>query len=434
MNIPKDTQAEHSVIGCIILDNSLWDRVSSLAPTMFLDAGARLSFIAIREMLDAEQVVDAVTLSSHLNGKVTRTIISSYADAPGSSSMIEHYATIVRNKWLAREALRFAADTVEQEEIDLAEHINRAEIHLEQLKSGLAVSDIDIEQFSIRKGMSPLLKELECALPKGFLVPFPLPKVNDALGGGAVPGSVIFLAGSAKAGKTTLACQFIRGVSGADIPCAYFSFEQNDTELLRTMLGQEANVPGFVLRNRNLSAADWNRVIPAANILSGLKILLVAGRHTDPIRFWAQAEKCAGKGYRVLVIDHLQLLAEVGERDQGYAFKIKAITRKLKLFALKHQLVLLVLAQLQDKMDGGRLAMWGGASPMQDGDAVIVYLRPSQVNPNCKDPDSVFLYLNRLPGGQRPDVPVVWDAQSNTVKEIGILHTYIDDSRRYGND
>jgi replicative DNA helicase len=431
MPLPKDTQAEHSVIGCVLLDNSTWDVVSSLEERMFLDAGARLCFAALREIFEAKlgKVVDVIVLSAHLGDKVKASVISRYADTPGSVTMAEHYATIVRNKWLARQALRFAADTLEQDEMDLEAHISRAESHIEELKNGLEVSDLDIEQFSIKQTMMPLFRELEKPLPTGTLIPFPLPTINDALGGGLVPGTVVFFAGSAKAGKTTLACQFIRKVAGLDIPTAYFSFEQNDTELLRTLLGQEAKVPGFVLRNRNLDARDWERVIPAANTLAGLPILLLAGKHTDPVRIWSQCEKCANKGYRVIVIDHLQLLTEVGERDQGYAFKLKAITRKLKLFALKHQLVMLVLSQLQDKVDGGRITLWGGASPMQDGDAVIVYIRPSQVNPNSTEPDSVFLYLNRLPGGHRPNVLVRWDAQSNTVRES---LPPLDDGRRYG--
>lgn len=68
--MPTHLAAESAVLGHILLDNAIYDKVrGKLGPEDFYLASHQLLFLRMTEMREAEMPVDIVTLSNHLAGK-----------------------------------------------------------------------------------------------------------------------------------------------------------------------------------------------------------------------------------------------------------------------------------------------------------------------------------------------------------------------------
>jgi len=107
--LPSNIEAERSVLGAILLDNSAYNQAAELLkPEDFsLDSHRRL-FLRITEMADHSRPIDLVTRSEELlRNNELETIggasyLSSLTDGLPRLSNIEHYAKIVKDKALLR--------------------------------------------------------------------------------------------------------------------------------------------------------------------------------------------------------------------------------------------------------------------------------------------------------------------------------------------
>ncbi|MBI2818922.1 MAG: replicative DNA helicase, partial [Acidobacteria bacterium] len=107
--LPSNVEAERSVLGAILLDNSAYNQAAELLKPedFYLDSHRRL-FLRITEMADQSRPIDLVTLSEELmrNNELEliggASYVSSLTDGLPRLSNIEHYAKIVKDKALLR--------------------------------------------------------------------------------------------------------------------------------------------------------------------------------------------------------------------------------------------------------------------------------------------------------------------------------------------
>src|SRR3990172_8877503 len=111
--LPSNVEAERSILGAILLDNSAYNQAAALlTPEDFsLDSHRRL-FLRIMELADRSQPADLVTLCeelmrhNELEAVGGAGYISSLTDGLPRLSTIEHYAKIVKDKALLRRLIQ----------------------------------------------------------------------------------------------------------------------------------------------------------------------------------------------------------------------------------------------------------------------------------------------------------------------------------------
>ena len=129
--LPSNVEAERSLLGAILLDNTLYtEAAAALKPDdFFLDAHRRI-YSRMLEMADTNRPIDLVTLSEELSRhKELEAVggvayLSSLTDGTPRRTSIEHYVRIVRDKSLMRGVIR-AANTIMQSALDQSEHRRR---------------------------------------------------------------------------------------------------------------------------------------------------------------------------------------------------------------------------------------------------------------------------------------------------------------------
>src|SRR5271167_1367845 len=107
--LPVSLEAERSILGAILLDNSLYDQAAeNLTPDDFsLDAHRRV-YSRMRDLQESGRPVDMITLVEELDRhKEVETIggvayLSSLIDGVPERPSIEHYVAIVRDKAILR--------------------------------------------------------------------------------------------------------------------------------------------------------------------------------------------------------------------------------------------------------------------------------------------------------------------------------------------
>lgn len=150
--LPANVEAERSLLGAILLDNTLYSEAgAALKPDdFFLDAHRRI-YSRILDLSDTSRPIDLVTLSEELSRhKELEAVggvayLSSLTDGTPRRSSIEHYIRIVRDKSLMRGVIR-AANTIMQTALDqadsAAEVLDRAEAEIFGLSENRSQQDL----------------------------------------------------------------------------------------------------------------------------------------------------------------------------------------------------------------------------------------------------------------------------------------------------
>lgn len=142
-------------------------------------------------------------------------------------------------------------------------------------------------------------------------------------------GNVIVVSGTTGSGKTTLLQTFIKEFSKQDIPALFFTFEVPPREFLRKF---EDDMPNFayIPKQHKSSKMDWLE----QRILEGI----------------------AKYKTKVVMIDHLHYLLDMGMLSGNTSLIIGGIMRELKRIAITYNLIIFLVAHTK-KVDFGENEM-----------------------------------------------------------------------------
>ena len=123
---PHSIEAEASVLGGLLLDNTAWDRIGDLVrPDDFYRADHRLIFESISRLIDAAKPADVVTVFESLQslGRAEEVggiaYLNTLANETPSAANIRRYAEIVRDRAILR-FLVSASDQIATEALNPA--------------------------------------------------------------------------------------------------------------------------------------------------------------------------------------------------------------------------------------------------------------------------------------------------------------------------
>ena len=123
--LPSNLDAERSILGAILLDNSaLNTAIESIKPEDFFLPQHRQVFNQMIALGEAQQAIDLVTLTEelHRRGELESSggapYLASLADGVPRVSNVEHYARIVKEKAMLRNLIH-TTHNIQQKAFDL---------------------------------------------------------------------------------------------------------------------------------------------------------------------------------------------------------------------------------------------------------------------------------------------------------------------------
>ncbi len=357
--LPVSMEAERSILGAIVLDNSLYDQAAEhlTADDFSLEAHRRI-YARMRDLQETGRPVDMITLVEELDRRKEVEAIggvaylSSLIDGVPERPSIEHYVRIVRNKALLRGLINVAQNAIAEaiEHADEAEEVlgrtEQAIFQLSENRIGQGFMDIP----SIIKGSFGSLEELYKRGQEitGLATHYTL---LDQLTSGLQPSDLIIIAARPSMGKTAFAMNIAENAAVLDGKVVgVFSLEMSREALLMRMLASHAQVDSKDLRQGFLTKEDMRKLTRATEELSHSKLFIDDSPGISVSEMRAKARRLRQtEGLDLLIVDYLQLMSAVpvsGKRFENRTQEVSAISRGLKALAKELKVPLIALSQL----------------------------------------------------------------------------------------
>ena len=363
---PHSVEAEQSVLGGLMLDNSAWEQVSDLLVEQdFYRHDHQLIFRGIAELMKQANPVDVITLAEWHNqrGELDKVGELAYLGALArntpSAANIKAYASIVRERSILRQLIQIGnnianmaftpegrnseemLDTAERRVFEIAEKGAKRGGGFIQVKDVLSkvVDKIDT-LFEQDSGIT--------GLPTGFID-------FDDQTSGLQPADLVIIAGRPSMGKTTFAMNIAENAAiHSKQPVAVFSMEMPADSLAMRMLSSLGRIDQHRLRTGRLNDDDWPRLTSAIALLNEAPLFIDDTGGLTPSELRARARRLKREhGLSLIIVDYLQLMSGSanGRQAENRTNEISEISRSLKALAKELNVPVIALSQLNRSLE-----------------------------------------------------------------------------------
>ena len=357
---PHSVEAESSVLGGLLLDNTAWDRMGDLlVDTDFYRHEHQLIYAAITSLVTASDEI--ATNAFNPQGRAIDKIL----------------------------------DEAEQKIFNIGEEGSR-------MKQGFQSMDTLVVDLLDRVNEMSLNPNDITGVPTGF---YDL----DRMTSGLQAGDLVVLAARPSMGKTALAINIAEHVAlNEGLPVAVFSMEMGAAQLAVRVVGSIGRIDQGHLRTGKLTDEEWPRLTEAIERLRTVSLHIdeTPGLTTSELRANARrlARTCGKLG--LIVVDYLQLMSgSSGSDGDNRATELGEISRGLKMLAKELQCPVIALSQLNrgveqrtDKRPMMSDLRESGAIE-QDADIIMFIYRDDYYNKDSKEPGVAEIIIGKQRNG-----------------------------------
>jgi replicative DNA helicase len=363
---PHSIEAESSVLGGLLLDNTAWDRVGDLLKDNdFYRYEHRLIFGSIRDLINGDRPADVITVFEQLQsvGKADDigglAYLNSLAQFVPSASNIRRYAEIVRERAILRKLVT-ASDEIAtsafstqgravEKILDEAEQkiFNIGEEGARNKQGFQAMDSLVVDLLDRVQEMADNDNDIT-GVPTGF-------HDLDRMTSGLQAGDMIVLAARPSMGKTAFAVNIAEHVALHEgLPVAIFSMEMGAAQLAVRIVGSIGRIDQGHLRTGKLTDDEWPRLTEAIEKLRTISLHIdeSPGLTSSELRANSRrlARQCGKLG--LIVVDYLQLMSgSGGSSEENRATELGEISRGLKMLARELQCPVIALSQLNRSVE-----------------------------------------------------------------------------------
>ncbi len=344
---PSNPEAEQSVLGSIMLDNSRLDLVREVVrPQDFYRASHATIFTA---MADMEGPIDLLTLGDFLSERGQLEAVG------GQSYLMEIVSEVVTS-----------ANAVHHAQLVKNEADKRACLVLSQNIAGLVEGDTDvstiltrIHSFDVWRGVNTGMKldeasvnymhSLDKRIDKQGLsgVPTGITKLDDFTDG--LYGLCI-IGGLPSHGKTSLAINIIREAAFSGFRPHIVTLETDYNSLLMRMVSIETGVGLGNLRRGQVDTPDYTKVM---KILKQFRqennVTFDNSDNLDDVCL--SIRKAHRDGCRVAMIDYIQLITGKQLRTLKSEPRMEVVSKTLKRLTIELNMPIIALSQLNRSLE-----------------------------------------------------------------------------------
>ena len=432
-NMPFSTEAEQSVLGCVLLDSECLPLVMEMLPEpeYFYLYNHKAIYRAMIDLFTVNKPVDFITILEQLRNEKdfeegnVKSYLLQIADIVPSISRAADYCNIVKEKYLLRSLILSSREIIEDASSagdNVSGIIDSAEQRIFDLRDEKSVKGLErinsviYETFDRLDLLNSPESEQYRALPTGI-------SALDNTITGLNRSDLILLAARPGMGKTSFALNIARYVAvKAKKKIAFFSLEMSKEQLASRLLSTEGLITGTKLRTGKLNDEEWVRLIEAGEILSRTELYLDDTPGITIPEMKAKVRRL--RGVDLIIIDYLQLMKS-SRRIDNRVQEISEITRNLKIMAKEFNVPVITLSQLSraseqraehepqlsDLRDSGSIE--------QDADIVLFLYREGYYqstkagnkNPEDVDMNSGQCIVAKNRHGETRSVPLHWQGE-----------------------
>ncbi len=355
--MPHDEEAENSVIGAMLIDNEAIMVASEIIQGEdFYQKQMGVVYDTMVELYNNGKPVEPVLLHTSLREKglpeeaCGLDQILRWMNQTFTSTNIQYYAEIVREKAVARRLIRLNEEIANICYMG-TEKVEDTLMEAERRVFELAQKGSGNEFVPIRQIVIDAMKKIDAAsktrgrvtgLETGFMD-------LDYKTAGLQPSDLVLIAARPSMGKTAFALNMAQHMAfKKNLPVAIFSLEMSKDQLINRLLSMESHVDATKIRTGRLSEEEWMNLVEGSANIANSKLVI---DDTPGITVGALRSKCRKLkmeyDIQIVIIDYLQLMS--GSVNAGNASRqqeISEISRSLKALARELQVPVVALSQL----------------------------------------------------------------------------------------
>ena len=417
---PHSVEAEQSVLGGLLLENSAWDRIGDLITADdFYRADHRLIWRHVSKLIEASRPADVLTVCESLerNAELADAgglpYMAALAQNTPSAANIRRYAEIVRERSIMRQLAEVGTgiadsaynpkgrdasqllDEAESKVFEIAEQGSRGKQGFLDMPQLLTQVIERIDMLYHRDNPSDVT-----GVPTGYTD-------LDERTSGLQPGDLVIVAGRPSMGKTALSINIAENVAlEAGLPVAVFSMEMGAAQLVMRMLGSLGKLDQHRMRTGRLLDDDWQRLTAAVGRLNEAPIHIDESAALNALEVRARARRLHRQYGKLglIVIDYLQLMSSTGD-GENRATEISEISRSLKALAKELAVPVIALSQLNRSLEqrpNKRPVMSDlreSGAIEQDADLILFIYRDEVYNPGSPDKGIAEIIIGKQRNG-----------------------------------
>ena len=383
-------EAEKSVLGSILLDNSKLDEIELFSNDFGIE-GHALIFHAMLRLQSSGTPIDLVTLTDRLENDGELHIVggagylSQLFDFVPSPAVAKYYAKAVRNSAVRRRAIDIS------KQIDLAargkdfdDNMGEIENLIFSIRDGGETEPQKIDIFT-QRAVNRLGNRETAGIKTGY-------KGVDKLTGGFKPEQFIIVAGRPGMGKSVVIMNIADYMASHGYPTCIFSLEMSEEQFSLRRIAFKAKVDSSKFNNPNtLTKEEINSITSEMKrdtdnhlFIDGSTKLTISSLRRKSLTMVRK------HGVKAFFIDYVQLMTpEDGDtREQ----KVASISRGIKLLAKETKTPFILACQLNRNLEIGGKPRKPNLSDIresgaleQDADIVIFPWREAAYCHQCKE-------------------------------------------------
>ncbi len=351
-------EAEQSVLGGLMIDNSTWDQVADkLSVDDFSRRDHRFIFEAIAALSGAGQPFDPIILKEWLDGhgKLDEAgglaYLGTLSNCTPTAANIAAYAKIVRDKATERQINQVGTQVVElaYEPNEIAEKLDKAQSLIMSLTAGRHCGSGPVV---IGEGLAKAIDDLDFRFNNGGAITGLETGFADLdrKTAGLHAGDLVILAGRPAMGKTTIAMNVAERVVLAGNAVAVFSLEMSREQLIERQIAALAKVDFQHYRTAQLEESEWTRITAAIGKLQDAPLIIDDTPALTITELRARSRRLKQMhNIELIVVDYLQLMTGQGENRN---LEITKISQGLKALAKELNVPVIALSQLNRGLEG----------------------------------------------------------------------------------
>ena len=376
-NLPCNIEAEQQLLGAILVNNDVFDRVSGIvAPEHFFEPVHARIFESSAALVQRNAIASPVSLKPFLEDDEGLKSLGgpaylvNLAGAAAGAFAARDYARIVRDLAVRRSLIGIGSDISDRARVvDLDTAPDDQIVEAEQQLYALAEAGRKEGGFqSFLSAVTSAVKVAAAAYQRdGHLsgCATGLDDLDNKLGG-LHRSDLVILAGRPSMGKTSLATNIAFNIARAyrkgELPdgsegavnggvIGFFSLEMSSEQLAARILSEAAEIPSEQIRRGDMTEAEFRRFVEAAKTLEACPLFIDDTPALSIAQVAARARRLKRThGLDVLMVDYLQLLRGA-RRAENRVNEISEITQGLKAIAKELDVPVLALSQLSRQVE-----------------------------------------------------------------------------------
>jgi replicative DNA helicase len=365
--LPNNIDAEQSVIGSILVNNDIFDEISTIiSSNNFFDPMHQKIFEAIENLIYKGMLANPITLKNYFEDEKDDLNVPEYlvkiTKFSTSVRQAIEYSKIVYDMFVRRELIKISEQTIDSAKLSELDTNGQTIIeNSEKLLFDLAEKgSFNSSLVKFDDAMKQTIEMASAAYKneEGIVgVPTGLRDLDDKLGG-LHQSDLIIIAGRPSMGKTSLATNIAFNAakklqdSGKKSSIAFFSLEMSSEQLSTRIISEQARISSNDIRRGRISDEQFDKFLETSKNIAELPLYI---DETPAISIAAVSNRARRIkrlfGLDMIVVDYIQLMRGTTFNKDGRVQEISQITQGLKAIAKELALPVVALSQLSRQVE-----------------------------------------------------------------------------------